>query len=309
MKTETPFIICRACGQPIEVTQGPIPMTTPMTDAGNVSPTGETHQPNTGFVRVEELTAALEREQVFRRLWENAALSKSAPDNKAPQALAAKVAETIEWINLGYLWAGGNFNPELANHQVVSDKLREIRELLTALAPYVTAQPATTPALEEGATPDLKRLLGRLLNKHYAMAADEHKEGASDSSVKRHYDEANEAERNLTEAMDGILADLTTARQQLAEAKEGISDADRGLRIALNENTRLLDELATLRTLADELAGALEYLIAEEDTLAEFDHNAHRDRIAKARSALLAFRSSTPAPAPAPDKLKKETNL
>lgn len=50
-------------------------------------------------------------------------------------------------------------------------------------------------------------LLRKMLNKHFTMAADEHREGASDSSVKRHYDEANAAENEFRAALAEVIAD------------------------------------------------------------------------------------------------------
>lgn len=45
--------------------------------------------------------------------------------------------------------------------------------------------------------PDVAKAYRRVLNKHFVMAADEHREGASDSSVKRHDDEYNAAEKEF----------------------------------------------------------------------------------------------------------------
>ena len=42
--------------------------------------------------------------------------------------------------------------------------------------------------------PDMANAYRRVLNKHFTMAADEHREGASDTSMKRHDDEYRAAE-------------------------------------------------------------------------------------------------------------------
>ncbi len=84
----------------------------------------------------------------------------------------------------------------------------------------------TTPTPSGKETPDLKRLLGRLMNKQYAMAADEHKEGASDSSVKRHYDEAVAAENEFTEALDALRARAELAEELRASLEKSVSAAE-----------------------------------------------------------------------------------
>jgi hypothetical protein len=87
------------------------------------------------------------------------------------------------------------------------------------------------PEMPTPARPDIKRLLSRFANKHYAMAADEHKEGASDSSVKKHYDEANEAENALIAAIDAQQAELDALKSALAQPapvaamREGLREA------------------------------------------------------------------------------------
>lgn len=55
----------------------------------------------------------------------------------------AKEAAAFEkWLNNDYFWPGGLFNPELANHQVVSMKLMEIRDFLAKLAHAPTPVPS-----------------------------------------------------------------------------------------------------------------------------------------------------------------------
>jgi hypothetical protein len=54
---------------------------------------------------------------------------------------------------------------------------------------------------------DLLDLLRRMLNKHYTMAADEYREGASDASIKRHYEEYHAIEKVFDAALDRVIAD------------------------------------------------------------------------------------------------------
>ena len=74
--------------------------------------------------------------------------------------------------------------------------------------------------MTEAETPDIKALIGRMLNKHYAMAADEHRVSASNSSIKRHYDESNQAENAVYAAVETLQADLSSALAQLRQARE-----------------------------------------------------------------------------------------
>lgn len=51
----------------------------------------------------------------------------------------------VQWLDKDYFWPGGLFNPELANHQVVSMKLMEIRDFLAKLAHAPTPVPSVPP--------------------------------------------------------------------------------------------------------------------------------------------------------------------
>lgn len=197
------------------------------------------------------------------------ARSTPAPATKAPRGLR-EILDDIE---------------RAADHQIpfyaygdneagcaLARALEQVRNLVgqaAALAPYVTAQPAPSPAREEGA-----ELLGK--------------------------------------AFAGFRQDL---RQLLFEnnvpASMGWTESD-----IVQAFRELLADRATLRTLASELAAALEltnkFLIEEvyreqggHDSPPEpadsLSHNAIGHYNANV-AVIHKFRSSTPAPAPAPDK-------
>lgn len=57
--------------------------------------------------------------------------------------------------------------------------------------------------------PALASAYRKVMNKHFTAAADEHREGASDASVKRHDEEFRAAE---TEFITQLMAELTAQR-------------------------------------------------------------------------------------------------
>lgn len=70
-----------------------------------------------------------------------------------------------------------------------------------------------TPQSDQAATtPDVLKLLSDFTNKHYAMAADECREGASESAVRRRYDESIAAENALIEALRAQSTELLALR-------------------------------------------------------------------------------------------------
>lgn len=75
--------------------------------------------------------------------------------------------------------------------------------------------------------PDLKRLLGTFTRKHFVMAADEWKEGASDHSVRRHYDEANEAKMALITEIDRFESTHAALTVRVAELREALEKREK----------------------------------------------------------------------------------
>lgn len=61
-------------------------------------------------------------------------------------------------------------------------------------------------------------LLRKMLNRHFTMAADEWREGASDRSVKKHYDEYIEAENEFTAALGQIVDALKEIDREASSA-------------------------------------------------------------------------------------------
>lgn len=55
--------------------------------------------------------------------------------------------------------------------------------------------------------PALAHAYRKVMNRHFTAAADEHREGASDSSVKRHDDEFRAAETEFITALVAALSD------------------------------------------------------------------------------------------------------
>lgn len=112
--------------------------------------------------------------------------------------------------------------------------------------------PNPTPSPDKLAeTPDLDTLLRRMLNKHFSMAADEHKENASDSSVRKHYDEANAAEQTFRDALAALVAERDAARAESLEQS-------RLLGAGGSREAKLLAELQQLRAENERLKDALD---------------------------------------------------
>ena len=176
--------------------------------------------------------------------------------------------------------------------------------ILAALAPYVTAQPAPSPAREEGASPfkaPLKYVVRERDGSIYLTAG---QPGGYHRAFDVHCDEREAA--FIVEACN----DLTTARRQLAEARAEAKQWN-------DLHTAADYEVGALRTLASDLAGALEKIanfycqaittedlkIGIEKAFAPEIRDEYELHLA-ARETLARLRSSTPAPADAPDKLK-----
>lgn len=166
---------------------------------------------------------------------------------------------------------------------------RLLKECPQVFAPYVTAKPAPSPAREDGATAETDGFLAKIFN-----------------------DGETRFRGPLVSFARRLEQERDTARQQLAEAR---AEGERLRRIGAAVDKDNDAALATLRTLASELAGALEessnYWQAVEMHYGP-DHlckDAEAKSLAVRDAALLAFRSSTPAPAPAPDKLKGNESM
>lgn len=269
---------------------------------------------------------------------------------KAPQGLREAVRDSINKTIIRH---------ESEHNWSVPQSAILVESLLAALAPYVTAQAgaetdpglayfaamvpapspnrgtfppdeiyqpsiatggaATSPAREEGPTPWTDSVT--------FLAVPELANGEKEECVSAA--DAKTLER-----------DLTTARQQLAEARaEGeraklaavgaIEAASKYAAVGMYEEsdmvkqdfagTGTVKEFEALRTRANHslaLAGALEDLLFAHENADETGYvdgvgfmRGYDQLPSRARAAIESFRSSTPAPAPAPDKLKKETNL
>lgn len=65
-----------------------------------------------------------------------------------------------------------------------------------------------------------------MMNRHFTSSADEHREGASDSSVKRHDDEFRTAEDEFINVLLGEFATIETKAARLASALKDFVDND-----------------------------------------------------------------------------------
>lgn len=249
-----------------------------------------------------------------------------AGETKAPQGLREALERAHKAMQFTYdVLAAYENQPSLLGIRTNSI-LPELRSAFAvvrpALAPYVTAQPAPSPAREDGATPETNALFD-------CIAA---------NFAKYHNGEiyAEDMGACLVQARNEVSRlerDLTTARQQLAEARaegERLKTLWTEMRVVLAQsrdanclasygaaqvdaveaankilNTMPADmgnALATLRTLASELAGAAQEIRPKwdaQDSTAKTEL-AVEDAITRLDAALARFRSSTPAPAPAP---------
>lgn len=83
----------------------------------------------------------------------------------------------------------------------------------TEAAKTLTSQPPSIHRQFNDAFPQIAAAYRRVINKHFASAADEHREGASDASVKRHDDEYRAAE---TDFITALHAELIALREDKA---------------------------------------------------------------------------------------------
>lgn len=82
----------------------------------------------------------------------------------------------------------------------------------------MTSTPAPQPSgspTPQASVPEWLKLFRRFTNAHFASCADEHFEGASQSGVKRRYEESNAAESAFLEEAKKMDAELTAARAAL----------------------------------------------------------------------------------------------